>query len=181
MAERRPPKPSPRVEVFADLPPDSDPNILARAYQEVTEWARDRSREEIVAMLVETRADLLRARRDLRALARRLREIEERKAKRPAGGRGHKAEDAERMAAARELAEGMMRTWLADRWARWTGDFDRWLHFTPAEKQRLFEKVRAALPPDVDPDDRTLESWLVQVATAINYADLGLPGRLPPE
>jgi hypothetical protein len=169
------------AEVFSDLPPDSDPNLLARAHREVTEWARDRTREEIVAMLVETRADQLRALRDLRTLARRLREIEERKAKRPAGGRGHTREDTERMAAARATAERMMVEWLRDRWARWTGDFDRWLHFTPDEKQRLFERVRAALPPDVDPDDRTLESWLVQVATAINYADFGLPGRLPPE
>jgi hypothetical protein len=169
------------AEVFSDLPPDADPNLLARAHREVTEWARDRSREEIVAMLVETRADLLRARRDLLAMARRLREIEERKAKRPAGGRGHTREDTERMAAARAKAEGVMRTWLADRWARWDRDLDRWLHFAPDERQRLFEQVRAALPPDVDPDDRTLESWLVHVATALNYATLGMPGRLPPE
>jgi hypothetical protein len=169
------------AEVFSDLPPDSDPNLLARAHREVTAWSRDRTPNEIVAKLVEVRADLLRARRDLRALARRLHEIEERKAKRPAGGRGHTREDTERMAAARELAERMMVEWLRDRWARWTGDFDRWLHFAPTEKQRLFEQVRAALPPDVDPDDRTLESWLVHVATALNYATLGMPGRLPPE
>jgi hypothetical protein len=47
---------------FPDLPPDSDPNILARAHRVVTAWSRDRSREEIVAMLVEVRGDLLRAR-----------------------------------------------------------------------------------------------------------------------
>jgi hypothetical protein len=181
MAERRPPKPSPRAEVFADLPADSDPNLLARAHREVNDWARDRSREEIVAMLVETRADLLRARRDLRALARRLREIEERKARRPAGGRGHTREGAERMAAARATAERMMVEWLRDRWARWTGDLDRWLHFAPDEKQRLFEQVRAALPPDVDPDDRTLTAWLDAVLRSTNYADWGAPGRLPPE
>jgi hypothetical protein len=52
-----------RKLAFPDLPADSDPNILARAHLEVHEWARDRSREEVIDKLVETRADLLRARR----------------------------------------------------------------------------------------------------------------------
>jgi uncharacterized coiled-coil protein SlyX len=164
------------AEVFSDLPPDSDPNILARANREVTEWARDRSREEIVAMLVETRADLLRARRDLRALARRLREIEERKAKRPAGGRGHRREDNERLAAARELAEGMMREWLIDRWKR---GLLLWSEITHEDRAELFDSIHARLPPSVAVDDRTLGAWLQHVFETANRADWGMPGEPP--
>jgi hypothetical protein len=46
---------------FCDLPADADPNLLARAHAEVSDWAEGKTREEIVAKLIETRADLLRA------------------------------------------------------------------------------------------------------------------------
>jgi hypothetical protein len=164
------------AEVFSDLPPDADPNIIARAHREVTEWARDRSREEIVAMLVETRADLLRARRDLRALARRLREIEERKAKRPAGGRGHTREGAERMAAARELAERMMVEWLKARWKR---GLLLWSEITREDREKLFESIYARLPASIEVDDRTLGAWLQHVFETSNRADWGMPGEPP--
>jgi uncharacterized coiled-coil protein SlyX len=164
------------AEVFSDLPPDSDPNLLARAHREVTAWARDRSREEIVAMLVETRADLLRARRDLRALARRLREIEERKAKRPAGGRGHTREDAERMAAVRELAERIMVEWLKARWKR---GLLLWSEITREDREKLFEAIHDRLPTSIDVDDRTLGAWLQHVFETSNRADWGMPGEPP--
>jgi uncharacterized coiled-coil protein SlyX len=162
------------AEVFSDLPPDSDPNILARANREVTEWARDRSREEIVAMLVETRADLLRARRDLRALARRLRELEAQKEKQRRGGRGHKAEDTERLAAARELAERMMVEWLKARWKR---GLLLWSEITHEDRAELFESVHGCLPPSVAVDDRTLRAWLQHVFETANRADWGMPGE----
>jgi uncharacterized coiled-coil protein SlyX len=163
---------------FPDLPPDADPNILARAHLEVHEWARDRSREEIVAMLVETRADLLRARRDLRALARRLREIEERNAKRPAGGRGHTSEDAERMAAVRELAEGVILGWLKERWQR---GLMLWSEITHEDRAELYHRIRSEIGArglGVYPDDRTVRAWLQHVFETANRADWGMPGEL---
>jgi hypothetical protein len=162
------------AKVFSDLPPDSDPNLLARAHREVTEWARDRSREEIVAMLVETRADLLRARRDLRALARRLRELEAAKEKQRRGGRGHKAEDTERLAAARELAERMMVEWLKARWKR---GLLLWSEITREDRAELLEAVYARLPPSVEIDARTLGAWLQHVFETSNRADWGMPGE----
>jgi hypothetical protein len=164
---------------FPDLPPDSDPNILARAHSEVTAWARDRSREEIVAMLVETRADLLRARRDLLAMARRLREIEERKAKRPAGGRGHTREDAERMAAVRQLAEAMILEWLIDRWKR---GLMLWSEITHDDRAALYHSIRSEIGArrlGVYPDDRTVRAWLQHVFETANRADWGMPGEPP--
>jgi uncharacterized coiled-coil protein SlyX len=164
---------------FPDLPPDSDPNILARAHQEVTAWSRDRSREEIVAMLVETRADLLRARRDLRALARRLREIEERNAKRPAGGRGHTSEHTERMAAVRELAERMMVEWLKARWKR---GLLLWSEITPEDRAALYHSIRSEIGArglGVYPDDRTVRAWLQHVFETANRADWGIPAEPP--
>jgi uncharacterized coiled-coil protein SlyX len=164
---------------FPDLPPDSDPNILARAHQEVTAWSRDRSREEIVAMLVETRADLLRARRDLRALARRLREIEERKARRPAGGRGHTFEDTERMAAVRELAEGVILEWLIDRWKR---GLMLWSEITHEDRAELYHRIRTEICVHglgVDPDGRTIRGWLQHVFETSNRADWGIPAEPP--
>jgi uncharacterized coiled-coil protein SlyX len=164
---------------FPDLPPDSDPNILARAHLEVHEWARDRSREEIVAMLVETRADLLRARRDLRALARRVREIEERKARRPAGGRGHTSEHTERMAAVRELAEGVILEWLMDRWQR---GLMLWSEITREDRAELYQRIRSEIGArgfGVYPDDRTVSAWLQHVFETANRADWGMPGEPP--
>jgi hypothetical protein len=166
---------------FPDLPADADPNLLARAHAEVSDWAEGKTREEIIARLIEVRADLLRARRDLRALARRLREIEERKAKRPAGGRGHTREDSERMAAARKKAEGLIRAWLSDRWARWDRDLEAWPVIPHAERMELFDAILASLPADLDVDDRTLAAWTDGVLRSTNYADLGMPGRLPPK
>jgi hypothetical protein len=173
MTERRPPNPPP-PPVFADLPADSDPNILARAYQEVTAWARDRSREEIVAMLVETRADLLRARRDLRAMARRLRELEAAKEKLRRGGRGHKAEDTERLAAVRELAEGVILEWLKARWKR---GLLLWSEITREDRAELFDAIHASLPASIAVDDRTLGAWLQHVFETANRADWGMPGE----
>jgi hypothetical protein len=174
MAERRPPKPSSRVEVFADLPPDSDPNILARAHREVTEWARDRSREEIVAKLIEVRAGQLRALRDLKAAVARVRELEAAKEKQRRGGRGHRREDTERMAAVRQLAEAVIVEWLIDRWKR---GLLLWSEITREDREKLFDAVYARLPPSVEIDARTLGAWLKHVFETANRADWGMPGE----
>jgi hypothetical protein len=164
---------------FPDLPPDSDPNILARAHQEVTAWSRDRSREEIVAMLVETRAGRLRALRDLKAAVARVLELEAAKEKQRRGGRGHKAEDTERMAAARELAEGVIVAWLIDRWKR---GLMLWSEITHEDRAELYHRIRSEIGArrlGVYPDDRTVRAWLQHVFETANRADWGMPGEPP--
>jgi hypothetical protein len=162
------------AEVFSDLPPDSDPNLLARAHREVTAWSRDRTPNEIVAMLIETRADLLRARRDLTAAVARVRELEAAREKQRRGGRGHKAEDTERLAAARELAERMMVEWLRDRWKR---GLMLWSEITHEDRAELFDAIHDRLPASVEVDDRTLRTWLQHVFETANRADWGMPGE----
>jgi hypothetical protein len=163
---------------FPDLPPDADPNILARAHLEVHEWARDRSREEIVAMLVETRAGRLRALRDLKAAVARVLELEAAKEKQRRGGRGHKAEDAERMAAVRQLAEEVMTQWLRDRWQR---GLMLWSEITREDRAELYQRIRSEIGArvlGVYPDDRTVSAWLQHVFETANRADWGMPGEL---
>jgi hypothetical protein len=164
---------------FPDLPPDSDPNILARAHLEVHEWARDRSREEIVAMLIEVRAGQLRALRDLKAAVARVRELEAEQEKLRRGGRGHRREDTERMAAVRQLAEGVIVEWLIDRWKR---GLMLWSEITHDDRAALYHRIRSEIGArrlGVYPDDRTVRAWLQHVFEASNRADWGMPGEPP--
>jgi hypothetical protein len=170
----RPPKPPPRGEVFTDLPPDSDPNILARAHREVTDWARDRSRGEIIAKLVEVRADYLRALRDLKAALHRLHEFEAERAGRARGGRGNTRADAKARAAARAMAEQMMLGWLRERWKR---GLMLWSEITREDRAELLESIHARLPASIEVDDRTLRTWLKRLFETANRADWGLPGE----
>jgi hypothetical protein len=159
---------------FADLLPDSDPNIIASAHREVTDWARDRSREEIIARLIEVRADYLRALRDLKAALRKLHEFEAERAGRARGGRGNLREGAKARAAARAMAEQMMLGWLQARWRRglW-----KWSEITREDREKLFESIYDRLPLEVWIDARTLRTWLKRLFEAANRADWGLPGE----
>jgi hypothetical protein len=112
-------------------------------------------------------------------LARRLREIEERKAKRPAGGRGHTREGAERMAAVRQLAEAVIVEWLIDRWKR---GLMLWSEITHDDRAELYHSIRSEIGArglGVYPDDRTVRAWLQHVFETANRADWGMPGEPP--
>jgi hypothetical protein len=172
--DRKPKPPSPRVEVFTDLAADEDVTILARAHHEVSDWARDRTREEVIAMLVEVRADYLRALRDLKAALRRLREFEAERAGRARGGRGNTRADAKARAAARAMAERMMLAWLKERWKR---GLMLWSEITREDRAELFDTIHARLPASIEVDDRTLHAWLKRLFETTNRADWGMPGE----
>jgi hypothetical protein len=159
---------------FPDLPADADPNLMAQAHHEVSDWAEGKTREEIVAKLVETRADLLRASRDLKAALRRLHEFEAERAGRARGGRGNLREGAKARGKARAMAERMMLEWLQARWRRglW-----KWSEITREDRTKLFESIYARLPLEVWIDGRTLRAWLKRLFETANRADWGLPGE----
>jgi hypothetical protein len=166
---------------FPDLPADADPNLLARAHAEVSDWAEGKTREEIIARLVEVRADYLRALRDLKAALRRLHEFEAARAGAARGGRGRRRESARAQSATEELAKAEMLEWLKTRWKRglW-----KWSEITREDRAELYQRIREkmadanAVGAAVEVRDRrTLDGWLRAVFEQSDRASWGVPGR----